>query len=97
MKILINYLTDKSNLKIEILDQEFLVNGKKAMVDVNGFVRKLLKIVSIWEENMVNNLIVGGDHYEVKIKDGDMVYNYVGYGKYPINYHEFVALIGGLE
>ena len=55
--------------KIGIYDEknEAMLGGKPIQLEVAPFASRLLTIVSSWEERMVNDFIIDGEEYSVKM------------------------------
>ena len=71
------------------------VNGDKVDVDAREFVGQMSLVLSSWKEKYINNLILDGEEYRVKIVNDEgeerMLY---GKNAFPENYGEFKKLIG---
>ena len=93
MKIEIELISMYKNTKIDVIDDVFFVNGTKKDVDIERFMRRLFCITATWKENMVDNGILDGESYKVKIYDSDKKATYFGKNNFPANYGEFVRLI----
>ncbi len=81
------------HLTLDDEKNEAVFNGKKIELDVPPFASRLLAIVSSWDNRMVNNMILDGESYNVKIEKDGKVYNYEGRNKFPANYRDFVELM----
>jgi hypothetical protein len=99
MHILINVGNVKTNATIKINDEKeiFLVNNKHKNVDIDEFIMKLQSIISSWQLVMEDNAVIDGGWYNIKIKSGDKVRNYIGKNAFPINYDAFIELINGVR
>ena len=97
ISITVQNLSSVINLSINDETNEAILNGNEIQIDVSAFVSKLVAIVSSWEKEMINNLIVDGESYSVKIENQCKTYKYVGRNKFPINYRDFKKLISSLS
>ena len=94
----ISLLINKStHLQIDTDRKEATLNSKKISLDVDGFARKLLPIVSSWEHKMINNFILDGLSYSVTIIDNGKESKYEGKNKFPKNFNEFTGLLEDYE
>ncbi len=84
------------NSRYLVLDDEkneATFNGQKVNIDIKPFASRLLAIVSSWDERMVNEMVLDGESYFVKIEKDGKVYTYEGRNKFPVNYRDFVGLL----
>ena len=95
MKILVNWATMKKVARLEIntTTNQSILNGENFSLDIQNFSKKLIKIVSSWEKEMINPYGHDGISYSVWIKDGDINLKYVGKNKFPNNFSEFLNLL----
>ncbi len=95
MKITIT-LSGLSNFTQLIIDdqkQEAKLNRTKINLNIDDFSSKILSIVSSWDKRMVNEFVLDGQEYMVRIEKNNKVYDYYGRNKYPDNYREFITLL----
>ncbi len=95
MKILVNWATMKKVARLEIntATNQSILNGENFSLDIQNFSKKLIKIVSSWEKEMINPYGRDGISYSVWIKDGDINLKFVGKNKFPNNFSEFLNLL----
>lgn len=95
MQIIISFGSSISQTVIKIDDAKplFLVNDKPKDIDINRFIMRMQSIISSWQYTMINNRIIDGSWYDIKIKSGDNKRHYVGKNAYPQNYDEFISLL----
>ena len=95
MQISINLRNLKGNTKILLDDEKkvCLVNGKEKSVDIDRLISRILRVVSSWEDNYINPLIIDGLSYEVKILKDGKTYNYYGQNDFPKNFSQFTTLL----
>lgn len=96
MQILINVgnMAESVNIKIDSEKDLFIVDGKNKQVDTDNFIMRLQAIVLNWPLIMIDNSVLDGGWYEVKIKVGNSVRTFKGKNAFPTNYYEFAQLIG---
>ncbi len=95
MKITVS-IFNMYNSKYLVLDDEkneATFNGKKIDLDIPPFASRLLTIISSWDHKMINDMILDGESYYVKVEKDGKVYTYEGRNKFPINYRDFVELL----
>lgn len=93
ISIILSSMTQFNQLVLDDATQEAKLNGKKIKLDIDKFASKVLSIVSSWEKRMVNEFIMDGQEYKVKIEKEDKTYEYYGKNKYPENFREFSKLL----
>ena len=95
MQIIISLgnISNQTVIKIDDENALFLVNERPKKVDINRFIMRMQSIISSWQYTMINNRIIDGSWYDIKIKSGDNKRHYVGKNAYPQNYDEFISLI----
>lgn len=83
--------------KVEIIADEakdaITCNGKFAAHGASKFISRLLSITGSWPEESIDNKVLDGENYEVKIFFEDETRVHKGYGRYPNKYNEFKELI----
>jgi len=92
-KIEINYQN-----KLIVLDKKkqiFLVNAIKKDFKEELF-NKLLNIMSLWKNNYLNNEIVDGITFIIKIYTSSELETIVIKNDFPVNFQEFLDILGEL-
>ena len=99
MKIVVNVFTmhKSTYLQIDTNTKQASLNSKKIALDVDLFANRLLKIVSSWENKMINNFILDGISYSVTIDNNGVETKYEGKNKFPKNFQEFTELLEDYE
>ena len=69
-------------------------NKKNIKLDVDTFAKRLLKIISNWNELYFDDHIQGGICYTIILKDNDKEKKYTLRNAYPKNFNEFEMLMG---
>lgn len=67
-------------------------NGKVVDMDISNLTKKLYRIISYWEREYIDN-VFDAESFVIKITDEEKTVNYMGCGRYPDNYAEFLQLI----
>ena len=95
MKITVSVFNMYKSRYIVLDDEknEATFNGKKVELDIPPFASKLLTIISSWDNRMVNDMVLDGESYSVKVEKDGKVYNYEGRNKFPLNYRDFIDLL----
>ncbi len=95
MKIIVTLrsLTKLTRLELDEEKQTANLNGTPIDINVEPFINKLLKIVSSWKKRMVNDFILDGLEYTVKIEKDDKSFEFYGRNKFPDNFQDFINLL----
>lgn len=96
MKILLGLTTINKtmNLKIDRNTHEAWLNNQPFELDIDNFSRKILRIISSWEEKMINKKTLDGISYFVYVQmDDGKKYKYDGKNKFPKNFDEFIKAL----
>lgn len=91
--VTIRNLSQQVYLTLNDEKNEAILGGKPIQLEVAPFASRLLTIVSSWEERMVNDFIIDGEEYSVKIEKDGKNYLYEGRNKFPKNYRDFINLL----
>ena len=79
-------------------DNDYLsCNGKESLFSGELFIERLIPIVVNWNDVMINNSVLDGVRYSIKIKNNGKERTIIGKNIYPINYREFSGLIAEVE
>ncbi len=93
VKISIQNMVNFTNLVVDDETNKATLNGQEIKLDIPYFVSKLVAIVSSWKSKMINDFIVDGEIYLVKIENEGKIYTFEGRNKFPENYREFKKLL----
>lgn len=95
MQILITVadMAESVNIKIDNQKGLFIVNGNPKQIDIDNFVMRFQAIVASWPSIMIDNSVLDGGWYEVKIRVDNDVRKFKGKNAFPTNYYEFIQLI----
>ena len=98
MKIVIKISNLITSLNIQVDDEKgmFLLNNKAIDVDIEKFVSSLTTILASWQQKMVDESVIDGEEYSVKLRIGTKTRTYIGKNKFPSNYRDFKKLIEGV-
>ncbi len=91
--IIMSSMTHFTQLIIDDKTKEAKLNGENIEIDIDNFANKLISIVSSWEPRMVNEFILDGQEYRVRIEKKGKIQDYYGKNKYPENYRDFISLL----
>ena len=85
------------SLNVKLLADEeksfIFINGKKIKYLPEEFIANLLPVINKWDSVMINNGVVDGGEYFIKIKNDGKERSIIGKNSFPINYNDFVKLI----
>ena len=69
------------------------LNDNVVDFDAQKFIAEINDIVLSWKPKMINDRVLDGSWYSVKIQDGISKKVFIGRNKYPANYNRFLELI----
>ena len=81
------------NIDVDTRTKHFVCNGQQKKADPLQFKEKLFDIIFCWDKNMVVPNITDAQEYKVSIHDTNERATFVGKGKYPNNYNQFIMLL----
>ena len=81
------------NLDVDTRSNFFVCNGQHKKADPLQFKEKLFDIIFCWDKNMVVPGITDAQEYKVSINDLNERATFVGKGRYPNNYNQFIELL----
>lgn len=99
MKIFIKTIGLSGSFQIEANDREqyVLLNGKKIDCNAIEFVGELSAIMCSWENEYINNSIIDGTEYKIKIINDYKEEKIITIkNAYPHNFEKFSKLIQGV-
>ncbi len=91
--VIMSSMTQFKQLVLDDETKKAKLNGEKIKIDIDDFASKILSIVSSWDARMVNEFIMDGQEYKVKIEKDEKTFEYYGKNKYPDNFKEFTTLL----
>ena len=81
------------NISVDTKSNFFVCNGKTKKTDIHMFKEKLFDIIFCWEQNMVVETITDAQTYKISVQNNNENITFVGKGKYPPNYNQFISLL----
>lgn len=81
------------NIDINTQSNFFVCNGKTKKIDTLDFKQKLFDIIFCWDKNMVVDNITDCQKYQITVSNNNEHITFVGKGKYPNNYNQFISLL----
>ena len=71
-------------------------NNKENNID-EEYIKRLLRIISLWDHKYIDNSVIDGSSFEVKVYTTSGVDRFYGKNKYPNNYQELLDMLGDLD
>ena len=93
IEVTVTSLIHNTYLQIDCDNNKALLNGKPIKLDIPFFVERLKSIVSKWEKQMINPLILDGISYSVTFEKNGVKTKYSGMNQFPRNYGDFTKLL----
>ena len=100
MKIFIKILGLVEMTTIELDDENNYCKLDYKIVEldsVSGTMREILKVVSLWDYNYINNDIIDATEYSVKVVKENKITVFRIQGKYPDNFANFLSIISKIK
>jgi len=99
MKVTIKLINRLTEMTIIADDEknEVLVNGNLVLINAQKFVSQISILTSSWQPTYINNAVIDGEEFMVKLQNQNKVKTYTGKNKFPINYSKFLSLISEVK
>ena len=96
MEVLVKLINQNEVINISADDElnKVVVNGKEVDFEAAYFIHRIVVITSSWQEKMIDNNIIDGVSYKVKLIKGKKEKVFEGKNCFPKNYGEFDRLLG---